>query len=228
MALWGCPSSDMSKSEFVKQSEIYQSYILNTYEEKNEIEANVFLRFGGSTGTTLILNDTIGSIVKFNNQIMTARQDAAGAHYTFNQAYVEGKYSFTFTDADKKEYHNFIICNKLNVYNFPKDMNRNEDLELNYVGAAPYVGEQFICEYKDTAMAFSSPFILQNTIKNNKIIVPKSIFNNMKNGPITLQFFRKNEIATQQHGNIVGKIKYTYIGNIVEANLIGENKKTVQ
>ncbi len=49
----------------------------------------------------------------------------------------------------------------------------------------------------------------------------------MKNGAIKLQFFRKIEISTKEHGNFLGMVRYTYIRQIVKGNLIGKSLKTV-
>ncbi len=62
-------------------------------------------RFGGSKGTTLKLNDSIGSSIKMNGLVIFEREDFSGAHYTFDTSFMEGKYTFNFIDADKKKLH---------------------------------------------------------------------------------------------------------------------------
>lgn len=227
MALTACPSTDISQSKFVKQSEICQVYQLEAEEENNRLDALAYFRFGGSKGTTLILNDSTGSLIKMNDEVMALVQNSSGAYYSHSGLFIPGVKTFTFVDGDGKSYVNKINCNLFNVYNMPKDIDRNKILELNYEGSEPEKSETFICEYQDTSMTFSSDYTITE-IKGNKLFLPLNVFKNMQNGPVTLRFYRKNSLPTLLHGNIPGSLDYRYRGLEFKCNLTGKGNEFVK
>ncbi len=220
--LSACPSTDISQSKFVKQSEICQTYNLTADEENNRLSATVFFRFGGSKGTTLILNDSVGSYIKMENEILELTQNNAGAYYHILQDFTPNIKHFIFKDGDGKLYQNELNCEAFKVYNVPSYIDRNEVLELNYEGGKLGSTEQLICEYKDTAMAFSSDFIITEH-KTNKIYIPTTVLQKMKNGPITMRFSRSTSVPTQAHGSIPGYMNYEYKGVLFKCTLKGKD-----
>lgn len=227
IGLSGCPSTDISRSEFVKQSEICQTYSIVSDEESNMLDVTTFFRFGGSKGTTLVLNDSAGSLVKMGERPLNLVQNSMGAQYTLSEPFAPGKKTFTFIDGDGKSYHNTISCEEFKVYNVPSVIERSKVLELNFIGMAPEQTEQLICEYKDTAMAFSSDYTITD-VKNNKIFIPLSVFQKMKNGPVTLRFYRRNYIVTQSHGSLPGYLRYEYKGVKFKCTLSGKGNEFVK
>jgi hypothetical protein len=227
LGLSACPSTDISQSKFVKQSEICQTYTILADEITNAVDVTAFFRFGGTKGTTLVLNDSVGSMVRMDEDTLRLEQDGKGAHYSCSNVFYPGKKTFTFTDGDGKPYINAIGCEKFRVYNVPGKVSRNEVLELNFEGTQPSVTETLVCEYKDTSMAFGSDYIITE-IGGNKIFIPPAVFQKMKNGPVTFQFLRRNYTATQSHGSLPGYLSYEYKGMIFKCTLTGKGNDFVK
>ncbi len=222
-----CTSNDIGNASHVKQSEIYQSYSLTASQEKGTIDVNVFFRFGGKTGTTLRLNDTIGSKIMLNNTPIQVSEDIAGAHYYTSISFTPKENFFKYINSDLNGFENSIICNEFKVYDVPQKLDVKDTLYLSFEGAAPLVTESFIMRYKDTAMNFASDISIKQFIHGNKLIIPASVLKDAYTGEVSLQFVRGNELATKQHGNIPGNMRYTYLGNYFSILFSNSSRKAV-
>src|SRR6476620_1924734 len=87
LLLSACASTDSSNSDNVKQTEVWQNYWVEYDDASNALTSGCTFRFGGSTGTTLLL--TKPANVTFDGQEMTSSSGVlikgviGGTHYGY-------------------------------------------------------------------------------------------------------------------------------------------------
>lgn len=125
--LSACASSDTAESSTVKQSEIYQNYLVE-YDE-GLIQVTATFRFGGATGTTLSL--TPPSRVTYNGLPLTpSKVMFAGTGYRFTGDLYQPTVAFEFTDTAGKTYNNSIGLNALEFKTAPAGAAKSAKLLL--------------------------------------------------------------------------------------------------
>lgn len=148
-----CASTDSAESSTVAQSEIYQSYSINATKDKTE--ASVTFRFGGSTGTTLILSQP--SEVTFNGKGMTQTKGfMSGTYYSVSENSLLPGGSFIFKDTQGKAYTNSINVYPVELSQPNSNMNKSSKLVLPVARISKEDGLNFnlIFETKDGIRTF--------------------------------------------------------------------------
>lgn len=148
-----CASTDSAESNTVSQSEIYQHYAINATKDKTD--ASVTFRFGGSTGTTLILSQP--SEVTFNSKnMMQTKGFMLGTFYTLSENSLLPSGYFIFKDTQGKVYTNSINIYPAELSQPSGKTNKSSKLTLPVVQISKEDGLSFnlILDYKDGKKTF--------------------------------------------------------------------------
>jgi len=144
-----CVSNDTANSDSVKQSEIYQSYTFTYNASDMEMSATAYFRFGGSSGTTLLLSKP-SSITLDGVEMAMGKSAFTGSYYELNQQTpFKGIYQFVFTDTEKKEYKNKLMIGNLAIINTDATISRKKGMTIKFEGLPVANGEKVILTIQD-------------------------------------------------------------------------------
>ena len=168
LGLSSCSSTEIGNSKDVAQERIYQQYEVRYNADKTEFTAYAQLRFAGSKGTTLVLNEA--SSIRFDgNLIKVDSSDFSGAYYQFYQpiAKIWGAHQFEFTDYHKKVFSNSFTIEPFELDTFPNEIDSNQPLNIPFRAGIFGVEDEIDVSTIDSDSSFSFSF---KPIANNPII----------------------------------------------------------
>ncbi len=212
-----CASNDTADSSAVDQAQIHQALSAEYSETGSEMKATAVFRFGGPSGTTLRLKQP--SSIQFDEQKMKeGTMFFGGAIYRLSLPFTEGEHRFRFTDTTGKAYVNSIVATSFRVTDFPPEFRIQKDLELHWEGLPfrPAAGETLNVHIRDTSSK-NSLKIVEVIPSGNTVIISAASLAGLKPGPVQMEFVRKTEVRTQQHGQLPGRISFIYRSRKFEA-----------
>lgn len=180
-----CQETEIANSKDVNPEAIYQDYNISYDETFNDVDTRAQYRFGGSKGTTLVLN-TPSKIMLDNKQLKVDSSKSAGAYYDagFTAADFTGSHSYIFTDINNKTYKQQFSFKPLKlVTNIPATINSN-NLLLKFDGLAN--GDVINVEIADTARKTENIDRL-DTLRNNAITITAAQLKTLSAGPLTIK-----------------------------------------
>jgi hypothetical protein len=206
--LMGCTSNEFGYSKEVNADAIFFDYNVWGDEESGNVTAKLQYRFGGPNGTTLVLEDP--AKVEFDGELL--RVDSSrmnGAWYEINRAVqdFDGKHLILYTDINKNQYQEEFDFKVFSLKTeLPKKMKR-EDLvfELEGLDSVDYIKVLLT----DTAF-YSRGIDRLDTVHNGRIIITLKDLDNLRNGPVSLEFYREDEKAIREATKEGGRLSVSY------------------
>lgn len=223
----GCASTDSSNSDNVKQAEVWQHYWVEYDGASDQLTSGATFRFGGSTGTTLILNGA--SKVKFDGNDMGHSSGElikgliGGTHYRFEGKGFKPEYTFEYTNNDGKSYTNKIGISKLAPDDVPEILDANGQITFNFSLPPVAPGEKLTIELRNDS-GFTS--IDDAIITGNNAVISGEKLTNLGNGPVEITFTKRKEGALQQAEHLGGDISFTYKTKAYGSKVINVKKPT--
>ncbi len=208
IVLVGCTSNEIGYSKEVSPDAVYFDYTIWGDEESGNVTAKFQYRFGGPNGTTLVLEDP--AKVEFDGELLPVDSSRMnGAWYEVNRLLknFDGRHQVLYTDGNKKQYKEEFEFNVFSlVAEIPKVVKR-DDLIFELDGLAP--GDYINVLLTDTSF-YSRGIDRLDTVHNGKIIITRQDLDNLKNGPISLEFYRDDEKSLKETTKEGGRLSISY------------------
>jgi hypothetical protein len=212
-----CQSNEIANSKDVNPAAIYTSYNVSYTEGDENVSCRASFRFGGSNGTTLVLN----SPTKVQLDGQTLKVDSSrfsGAYYQVEKPFssFKGEHAFTFFNANNstmKEaftFSPFVLAKPV-----PTTISK-KGLSLSFNGLNN--GNKIKITISDTSAKtndINREFIIQN---NQTAVLPDEL-KLLKNGPLEInisKFTKKPLLESTPEG---GEIIMSYSLNVRKTNL---------
>ena len=207
--LAACNSNEISDSKDVTQEKIYQHYIINYKEGEEKAEVFTQFRFGGETGTTLVLNKP--SIIKLDDEtIKVDSNSATGAFYRLNKPVDSfyGKHILEFTDINSKVVKNEFDFEKFSITTPAAAVSRKKPLYLKF--AVPLLKADDRIEI--SASETDSTFKIIHTANDSTsfIMIPANELARQKQKQLSLEAALFRTLSLQQNSGGGGIIEMKY------------------
>jgi len=206
--LAGCTSNEIGYSNELSPDAIYFDYNVWGDEESGIVTAKLQYRFGGPGGTTLVLEEP--AKVEFDGELLQADSSRRnGAWYEVNKPLRDfsGRHLVIYTDINKKQYKEEFDFKAFSLKKeLPKEIKRDELVfELEGLQQEDYIRVLLT----DTSF-YSRGIDRLDTIRNGKVIVTRRDLDNLKNGPVSLEFYREDEKILKQTTKEGGTLSISY------------------
>jgi hypothetical protein len=203
-----CTSNEIGSSKDVNPDAVYFDYKIWGEEGAEAVTVMLQYRFGGSNGTTLILDEPAkveldGELIKTDSSKMT------GAFYEVMKplASFTGDHKILFTDINKKKYEEEFSFKPFKLSReIPAELKRSE-LIFDFEGLDPVDYVRVFA--RDTSFE-SNDINRIDTVKNGRIILALADLDNLVNGPIHIQFYKEDEKPVKSATKEGGRIAITY------------------
>lgn len=203
-----CTSNEIGSGKDVNPNAIYFDYRIWGNEGDDAITVMLQYRFGGSNGTTLVLEDP-SKVELDGKQIMTDSSKMTGAFYEMVKPVKEftGKHSIVFTDINQKQYKEEFNFQPIALRTtFPKEINRDELVfELDGLDPIDYVRVLL----NDTSFA-SEGINRVDTVRNGRVVINKKDLETVVNGPVHLELYKEVDRLVKNGTDEGGKLSITY------------------
>jgi len=205
-----CPSNDTTQSNKVAQTEIYQSYSIES--EGANYLVTAYFRIGGKTGTTLALSPP--SNVTFNGQAMKEHLNTtSGTFYTATVPNTTTDGTFAFTDRAQKVYTNKIDMTRVALAPGKLAVNGTTPVALPLTGS-PADSANFNLELNNQMVIVSSgpgnsAEAYYDKSKNAIVVLPAA-WSKTTNGTVAIDLEVRNSISTQQGTQLGGEMTFSY------------------
>ena len=179
-----CQDTEIANSKDVNPETIYTSYSVVYREDDNKVETRAQFRFGGITGTTLVLNAP--SSIKLNGRILSVDSTKAqGAFYdaVFNTAAFTGKHTYVFTNANNKIYTNEFVFKPLKLVTKIPATITAKNLALSFTGLKD--GSLVNITVADTAFKTDN-IAVTDTLQNGTITINANSLKALSSGPLRI------------------------------------------
>lgn len=210
LLMTACKSNEIGNSKDVNPDAIYQDYSIEAEEGKADADCMAQFRFGGSNGTTLVLNDK-SHVSLDEQQIAVDSSSAMGAFYRTSLPMPggAGKHQWTFVDNNGKAYVNPF---ELQPFTLGTDLSKPvtaNDLTLHFVGTLQ--NDVLRVEIRDTSsMSRFEDVDSSFTINDGSITIPGRMMKRLAPGPITVDISKFKEVKLERPTAEGGAIHVTY------------------
>jgi len=207
--LFSCNSNEIGDLKDVDPDAVYFDYKVSGEEGNDEVTVMLQYRFGGSNGTTLVLEDP--SKVELDGvRIATDSSKMTGAFYERQVPVADftGKHVIVFTGMNKKQYREEFDFQPLSFATILPDTIQRDDLSFEVKGleAVDYVRVLLT----DTFYA-SKGINRVDTVRNGRILLSGKDLETVVNGPVQLELMKENDRpvrnGTAEGGNL--SLSYT-------------------
>lgn len=206
--LAGCTSNEIGYSKEVSPDAIYFDYSIWGDEESGNITAKFQYRVGGPNGTTLVLEEP--AKVEFDGELLPVDSSRMnGAWYEANKPVkdFDGRHLVIYTDINKKQYKEEFHFKAFSLRKeVPKEIKR-DDLVFELDGLEP---EDYMRLLLTDTSFYSRGIDRLDTIRNGKIIITRRDLDNLKNGPVSLEFYREDEKSLKETTKEGGALSISY------------------
>ena len=199
-----CTNSEIGSSKDVSPETIYFNYRVWGDEDNGIVTVKLQYRFGGTNGTSLVLNDP--SKVEFDGEVLKADSSRfQGAYYEVIRPVAEfaGKHTIVFTDMNEKKYREEFDYPVISLATDLSGTIKRGDIVLDIAGLKS--NDQVRLLLSDTSF-YGRGIEKIDTVMDGRIRISGADLENLKNGPIHLELFREVERelqdATKEGGNI--------------------------
>ncbi|NVO02869.1 MAG: hypothetical protein HXX09_09245 [Bacteroidetes bacterium] len=212
-----CVSNETANSDAVKQSEIYQSYNISYNSGEKELSADATFRFGGSAGTTLILNQPAN--ITFNDEAMSMGKSIfTGTYYEINrQVEFKDGFKFVYTDNEKKIYTNKASISPIEFDQLPEKVSLKDGFTISWKGKPIENNETVYLSIEDNK-AFNKS-ISTNIIGANEIKISANDLKELKPGKINLSLIREIATTLSESTHLGGKLRIKFISKKAGINI---------
>jgi hypothetical protein len=206
--LAGCTSNETGYNKEVNPDAIYFDYNIWGDEESGNITAKLQYRFAGPNGTTLVLENP--AKVEFDNQLLQVDSSRMnGAWYEINKPVKDfgGRHRIVYTDINEKQYKEEFDFKVFSLKTeLPKEIKR-DDLVFELDGLAP---EDYVRLLLIDTSFYSRGIDRLDTVRNGRIIITRRDLDNLKNGPISLEFYWEDEKSLREATKEGGRLSISY------------------
>jgi hypothetical protein len=203
-----CTSNEIGSSNDVNPDAVYFDYKVWGEEGTDDVTVMLQYRFGGSNGTTLVLDEP--AKVQLDGQLInTDSSKMTGAFYEVMKPLVSftGNHKILFTDINKKEYEEEFNFRPFKLAaEVPAELKRGE-LVFDFEGLDPVDYVRVFA--RDTSFE-SNDINRIDTVKNGRITLSVYDLDNLVNGPIHIQFYKEDEKPVKAATKEGGRIAITY------------------
>lgn len=196
--LVGCTSNEDKGSKRFSPDAIYFDYNVWGDEESGMVTVKLQFRDGGPAGTSLVLDDP--ARVEFDGeQLRVDSSRMNGAWYEISKPLIDfnTRHRIVYTDIDEiqhREEFNFNVF-YLNT-ELPKVIKRgNLIIEIEGLESKDYIKVLLT----DTTF-YGRGIDRIDTVQNGRVTITRRDMDNLKNGPVSLEFYRDEEHALTQTG----------------------------
>jgi hypothetical protein len=206
--LVGCTSNEIGYSKDVSPEAVYFDYNIWGDEESGNVTAKFQYRFGGPNGTTLVLEDP--AKVEFDGELLPVDSSRMnGAWYEISKPVKDfyGEHLVVYTDTYQKQYKEKFEFSVFSlIAEIPKEIKR-DDLLFQLDGLAP---EDYIKVLLTDTSFYGRGIDRLDTVHNGKIHITRQDLDNLKNGPVSLEFYREDERALKETTKEGGRLSISY------------------
>ena len=207
--LFSCNTEEIGNSKDVAPDTIYTSYTIAHSEGEAVVNCSAQFRFAGPLGTTLILNNP--SEVQLDGQTIPLDSSSSrGAFYELNKpiATFTGSHTWSFKDISGKKYEESFEFEPLSLQSELPAIVKDADLELKFNGVND--NDSMAITIIDTTKP-DADNEQKYRISNRTVLLPASIFQNLKPGTLKLYCFliRKKSLQNcPKEGGLISEIHY--------------------
>ncbi len=210
-AMVSCDSNEIGNSKDVAQDKIYQRFDIGYNEGDKNFEAKAQFRFGGRSGTTLVLSKP--SNVQFDNAILPVDSGKySGAYYkqTPDAGSLFGSHSFIFTDINNKTYKNSFVFSDFKLIAPAAATSKKQPLKISFSFDPAYQlqGDDYI----EFGTHTDSSFLLTHSAKEggNVLTIPAEQLKRQKGKELILGATLYRKAALQQNTAEGGDLEIRY------------------
>ncbi|MES2775917.1 MAG: hypothetical protein V4722_17205 [Bacteroidota bacterium] len=210
LLLGSCRSNEIGNSKDVNPEAIYQEYSITATEGEEYADLTAQFRFGGSNGTTLVLNDD--SYISLDGKKLDVDSSGfLGAFYK-TRAKIPASptdHEWAFADGKDKTYHNGFRLASFGLTNkFDKPL-KPEDLELNFTGFDE--NDSIHLNISDTSsLAAFRDIDTVLRITAGRAMVPGEQMKRLSTGPLTIQIVKYKNLSLAEATKEGGAINYSF------------------
>lgn len=188
---------------------LYFDYKIWGDEEANTITVNLQYRVGGSEGDPVRL-PVPGNVTFDNNLIEPDSTKMNGVYYEVNIPVQEfaGRHAIIYTDARGKEYREEFEFPVISLKSdLPKELFRkNIDFELLGLDTV----DMLRIIFTDTSF-YGRGIDRVDTVRNGHVTLTKSDLENLRNGPVYLEFYKEEEWPLKETLSPGGHFNLSYV-----------------
>ncbi len=206
--LASCASNEVGNSKDVNPDAIYFDYHISGDEESGYITVKAQYRFGGPNGTTLVLNEPAN--VKLDGEPLQAdssKMNGAWYELLIPAKEFSGHHSIVFTDHNNKEYKEEFDFTVISLKKEIPPVLSRDTLVFELERVQP--GDRIKLLLTDTAY-YSRGIDRVDTVQNGRIMISKQDLDNVKNGPVAIEFYKEEERELKETTAEGGKINISY------------------
>jgi len=200
-----CTNNTPGNRKNIDPDAVFFEYIIRGDEDDSNVTVYIQFRIGGPNGYTLTLKDP--AKVELDGE--TISMDSAkltGAYYELQKPadLFPGKHTITFTDFNKKVYHQEFEYKPFSLETDLGEVNR-EDLVFELEG----LDQEDQLHVSATDTSFTSRDIVEiDTVKDGKLMIPAHKLKYLVDGPITLLLSKETQKIIRNE--IRGRITVSY------------------
>ena len=203
-----CNNEEIASSKDVNPESVFLDYNFTGSEETGQATLKMQYRFGGISGTTLVLESP--SEVKLDGQVIPVDSSGSdGAYYEVTRPATEfaGKHQVSFTGFDGKQYTDTVDFSIFTLAGGLADSIGREELTLQLEGLA---AEEAIQLVMTDTVRFSKGIERWDTIRNGKLVIGKEDLDLLKDGPVNLELIRQKNVRLKNTPKEGGRVHYSY------------------
>ncbi len=201
-----CTSNEIGNSRDVAPETVYQQYSIRYNESDGKLDLHAQFRFGGRTGTTLVLNSP--SNISFDGKpVQVDSSNMGGAFYKLVQAAetFSGSHRYTFTDINGKKYENSFLFEPLRLNQIPTTASRRQPLLLSFDGNSLREGDEITIGTTGADSSFSITHTVSGTNYTAEIPVKELV--RQKKDNLVLDITLQRSIPLQQQTQEGGQME---------------------
>jgi len=199
-----CVNNQPDHPKVKNNGDFYFDYAILGDEENNEVTVKLQYRTGGSGGRTWLIPQP--GKVELDGEIIAADSSRRNGYwYEANRPLdeFEGEHQIVFTNNGKKYKEDFNF-NLMSLKTEVPGVIYRDDLVFEFNGLS--TGDQIRVLLTDTGF-YSRGIDRIDTVTNGEIVISRYDLDNVKDGPVTIEFYREREEelteTTQKGGRLV-------------------------
>ena len=204
----GCTSNEVRTIKTSNPVAYYFDYNIWGDEESGMVTVKLQFRYGGPNGEAVVLDEP--AKVEFDGEEL--RPDSSrmnGAWYEINKTLKDfnARHRVVYTDIDEKQYQEEFNFNVFYLNTeLPKQVKRG-DLVFEFEGLEP---DDYIRVLLTDTSFYGRGIDRLDTVRNGQIIITRQDLENLKSGPVSVEFYREEEKALLQTTRQGGRLSTSY------------------
>jgi len=206
--LIGCTSNeDKSRRRFIPDA-IYFDYNVWGDEESGMVTVKLQFREGGPGGASIVLDEP--AKVEFDGEVLSVDSSRMnGAWYEVSKSLHDfnTRHRIVYTDIDGSQHQEEFNFNVFYLNTaLPKEIKRG-DLVIEIEGLEP---EDYIKVLLTDTTFYGRGIDRLDTVRNGRVTITRRDMDNLKNGPVSLEFYKEEENSLTQPAGQGGRLFTSY------------------